>query len=398
MATPNPPLEGGGTSGSDDWETVARRTKTVAEQWKKLHAEEEARAKSSEQQIGQALAAQRKAEQERDAAMKNEALAKKGLVAAKQERARWKSRSEGQTASKVFLELEEARAHLQNANNQLAHMEGAYVKLRNEFDEFRARRKKDTEDEKTATRNRYETLMRDREDAVGQATYYEKETWSLRNQLQDRIAAAPPGALEAAQAQIERHETAIRSLEQRNAGLRREVARWRERARGALASERLTMLQSGPLSIPAPPLDGGSSVFGAGIDKAAAHAASQLGIGGGGRPKTAAAGGGSSSSSTMIEMQEEVLRCKGEVEFYREDAERERRRQKNFTEKVWASETLRYHQKREVVFLLSQVTEAEERELADHLLVRTDDIPGSMPSSPRDGGPLVGTMRPATRG
>ena len=61
-----------------------------------------------------------------------------------------------------------------------------------------------------------------------------------------------------------------------------------------------------------------------------------------GRPKTAAAGGGS-SSSTMIEMQEEVLRCKGEVEFYREDAERERRRQKNFTEKVWASETLRYH-------------------------------------------------------
>ena len=57
---------------------------------------------------------------------------------------------------------------------------------------------------------------------------------------------------------------------------------------------------------------------------AAAHAASQLGIGGGaGRPKTAAAGGGS-SSSTMIEMQEEVLRCKGEVEFYREDAERER--------------------------------------------------------------------------
>ena len=97
------------------WEAVAKRTRTVSEQWRALHASEEARADEAKATAKAAVQALRRVEEERDAATAKTSAAAKALAAAKGEQTRWKARSEASTASKTFLQLEECREVLRHA-------------------------------------------------------------------------------------------------------------------------------------------------------------------------------------------------------------------------------------------------------------------------------------------
>ena len=62
------------------WEAVAKRTRSVSEQWRTLHASEEARANEAKATAKAAVQALRRAEEERDAAEKKAAAAQETEV------------------------------------------------------------------------------------------------------------------------------------------------------------------------------------------------------------------------------------------------------------------------------------------------------------------------------
>ena len=183
-----------------------------------------------------------------------------------------------------------------------------------------------------------------------------------------QLAASPPGALDDMREHCATLEETIRELEGKNETLRREAARWRERARNAIASERLTQLQSGPRSVPLSPRLGGSQMTGAspraasaaGSPRAAAlpvtpmfGCASTLGgtvapVGSGG-----AAGGMSS---------EDLARLHAELEWHKTEAEHERARQRAFLEALWRSEKFTQVQKVRAAELLREQVDAAEAE------------------------------------
>ena len=60
---------------AEHWETVARRTRGVAEQWRTLHATEEARANAALHKVADAAEAVQRMEADRDAALQRAAEA-----------------------------------------------------------------------------------------------------------------------------------------------------------------------------------------------------------------------------------------------------------------------------------------------------------------------------------
>ena len=343
----------------EHWEAVAQRTKSVAENWRKLHAGEEARADAAEAQQRQAQAAMRRLEQDRDLALQQAASAASQLAVAKQERARWRARSDAQTASKTFLELEACREALATRDAELATMMRTYDALQNEFDAHRAQRKRDDAEREEAARERLEGLIREREENYVAAKASQKQADETQVALSDQLAESPPGALEAMREQCARHEETVRALEATNLKLRSEVSRWRDRARGAMASERLTMLQSGPVALLSPrsaqrarggaeatmlfasmnKLGGGDGGFGGG------------GYGGGGYP-------GSAPSA------EEIARLRAELSYHRSEAEHERARQRGFLESVLSSAGFSQAQKQKLAAMLRDKVEVDEAQEA----------------------------------
>ena len=121
---------------AEHWETVARRTRGVAEQWRTLHATEEARANAALHKVADAAEAVQRMEADRDAALQRAAEAMQALATAKQERARWRARSDAQTASKTYLQLEQCRKALSERDGELTTMMRAYEALQQEFDAY----------------------------------------------------------------------------------------------------------------------------------------------------------------------------------------------------------------------------------------------------------------------
>lgn len=326
-------------SAAAHWEAVAKRTRSVSEQWRTLHASEEARANEAKATAKAAVQALRRAEEERDAADKKAAAAAKALAFAKGEQTRWKARSDAQTASKTFLQLEECRAALAQRNAELADTSRALNALRAEFDAYKASRKRHDRDLEAATHERVEGLRQQREDAAAAARSQEGQADTLRAKLTSHLASSPPGALEAAQLANKRAAATIQQLEQKNMTLRREVMRWRDRAKGALASERLMALHNGPGSVPRPTSGSVPGRFG---------------------------GDPFDETSESERVAEEFARLKAESNYWREEAEHEKQRQRAFHEALWQNPAFSQAQKLKVMACLR-------------------DPPGLEPRGPEDG-------------
>jgi hypothetical protein len=342
------------------WEAVAKRTRSVSEQWRTLHASEEARANEAKATAKAAVQALRRAEEERDAAEKKAAAASKALAAAKGEQTRWKARSEAQTASKTYLQLEECRAALVQRDAELADTSRALSVLRSEFDAYKASRKRHDRDLSAATHERVEGLLQQREDATAAARNQEGQADALRAQLTSHLASSPPGGLEAAQLANKRAAAAIQQLEQKNMTLRREVLRWRDRAKGALASERLLALHKGPGSVPRPTSGAVPGRFG-------------------GDPF------GESSESERIA--EEFARLRAECSYWREEAEHEKQRQRAFHEALWQSPAFSQAQKLKAMACLREPPGLQLRGSEDNF---ADDAFFAQLPNPPDGPPTHG--------
>ena len=302
------------------WEAVARRTRAVSEQWRALHVAEEARADEARAVTSKAAHALRKAEEDRDAAEKRAEAASKALTVAKGEQTRWRARSDAQTASKTFLLLEDTRAALRERDAELASTSRALANLQNEFDTYKATRKREDAEKDLANREDYDALMRRYEDCKSDAEQFEGQADKVRSELTGQLATSPPGALAEAQLANSRAAATIQQLEAKNMTLRREASRWRDRARGALASERLIQLSSSAAAMPWPATSGGVT----------------RGLGG-----NPFADGPSSAS----EAADEMSRLRAEVGFWKEEAEYEKQRQKSFHSALWASDVFSQAQK-----------------------------------------------------
>lgn len=364
------------------WQSVAWRTRSVAEQWRMLHAGEEARAGEAIATAARAATAVRRAEEERDAALRKSEVAATALATAKQERARWRARADAQTASKTFLQLEDCQQALQRRDAELSATTAKLDAVQRDFDAYRAQRRRDDVEREAAARERLEALMCQREDALADARQLTADVERIRHELSEQLAASPPGALAALTAQCARHEAAIALLEQKNATLRREVTRWRERAKGALASERLTMLQAGPRAM-ALPVRAATAI---GVCAAGGGLDSPRGASARGSPRGSGAGGGASM--------DELPRLRAELDYHRAEAERELLRQRSFQAALWSSDAFSLPQKQKATEMLRALGDGAE-----------DDTPGLAdllggPASAREpaDAPLVGNLAVSRRG
>ena len=368
---------------AEHWETVARRTRGVAEQWRTLHATEEARANAALHKVADAAEAVQRMEADRDAALQRAAEAMQALATAKQERARWRARSDAQTASKTYLQLEQCRKALSERDGELTTMMRAYEALQQEFDAYETRKNRKDAETASAARDRLEALMRQREDALAESKTFEEGFDKLRGELSEHLVTSPPGALAESRAQCAKQEAAINELEMKNVTLKRENARLRDRARGAIASERMAQLKAGPHALPSParqadefPIRGAA---------AAAMLQSELG---GGVPGAVALGRLSAQLSAPIlkSSAAEIGRLHAEVDFHRAEAEHERRRQRSFQERLWRSEAFSQAQKLKAIKMLREPDEEDEQQL--------DDISASPRAitAPGQTSPLVGNL------
>lgn len=227
------------------WEAVARRTRSVASQWRKLHVNEEAKCEAARSTAARAINALRKAEDERDRAQRRAEAAEKALAAAKAEKQQWRARCEMQTASRTFVELSDARASLDERSQELASVRRELIVTRREFDEYRASQERLDAARKEAALHQSERLSQERENTNGEAASLQQEVDALRAELSEQLASSPPGALEAARAALAKRNATIHQLELKCQRAQAEAARWRERTRGAVASERLSQLRGG---------------------------------------------------------------------------------------------------------------------------------------------------------
>ena len=302
------------TQQQEPWEEVAARTKKVAQKWRALHASEEIRAEEAEQGLRLALMAIRRAEQERDAASKSAAAAAQAATAARQELSKWRARSAAQTASRVFLELEETRAVVATREAQVVQLQRALMSAQQQLESQRHAHQREDEVLKSGARERLEGLMLKREEAAAEMRELRAANEKLRAELSRQMADCPPGTLEAAKLHASRQEAYVEQLEKRCAMLRRQSATWKERTRGAVASERLTQLHSGAASVP---------------------------------PRGGAAGAAGDAEG---EASEDAVAAS----FWRQEAEVERARVRGFQHAVWESDHFSQVQKQRIMAWLRE--------------------------------------------
>ena len=309
------------------WKAAAERARSVSEQWRALHEAEEARANEAHALAVRAAAGARRAEQERDMAVQRAEEAVAMLATAKQEQARWRARADAQTASKTFLLLEEARESIAQRDVALTNAQRALEALQLEFDAFKSAKKREAIEREATTRGKLESLRTKHQDALANSRELEHTLNRVRGELGGHLAASPPGAYEALKADCERMQAHIRQLEMKMTTMRREVLRWRERARGAIANERMLQLNSGPVSLPGPAR--------ANLEAALLDGSIMSGV---------------ASTPSLLESpseaeEQEQLKLRTEVEYGQEELRLERERQIAFQHVLWAASEFTQPQK-----------------------------------------------------
>ena len=288
------------------WQPIAERTRLVSEQWKALHLAEEAGAKKAAKALEQALA-------ERDALRVSK-------TAAQQQAGAWRARSAMQTASKVFVSLEETKSVLVGRERQLAQTQRGMLSLQEQHASKEQSRRLTEAAQTAAARERLERLMRGREEVVAELEQLRVETDAVRSELHAQLAANPPGALDEARARGDRLATLVAQLERRCDDLRSETVRWRGRANTAIAGERLVQLHAGPAAMVRP------------------------------------GGAGASAATGAADTAAELQKLRTDVAFWRDEATQEREWQSGFQQALWASSAFSEQQKSRLMQMLRQAS------------------------------------------
>ena len=190
------------------WFKIAQRTRSVATRWRSLYQEEVIRSEEARSARQAAVHSLRKAQQEKEVALRRAADADKAVNAARQEKARWRARSDTQTASRVFLDLEETRARLAESDAALTALQHALTDERQDFAEYKASVKRSEAEREPAARQRVEVLMREREETVADNRALQKrveEQSSTLSRLHAEISAM--GSLEEGERRTAREQT-----------------------------------------------------------------------------------------------------------------------------------------------------------------------------------------------
>jgi len=274
-----------------------------------------------------AAARLRKAEKDRDFQTRRADDLAKALAACKVEKLQWRGRSEAQTAAKSVVMLNDTRLALQHRDAGLVTTQRALEKLQREFDEYKARRSREDAEREAASRVRIEELMERDATVSAENGTFRSRLEEVRVAQWERRAVDAERDLEAARATIRRQETSIQQLELKGHTLRAEVARWRDRSRSALASERLVSLKSGVPSMvpPATPL----TLLAQNARDARADDKGE-------------------------NAEHDPARLKVEAEYWRMEAETERQRQRVFHQALWASDGFSQAQKQKATHWLRQ--------------------------------------------
>lgn len=350
---------------AEHWREVARRTRQIASQWKSLFHQEEAKVAEAKAAVAHARQLQRKAESDRDLALRRCDEATKGRSSATAQAAQWKARSGSQTTAKSFVALEATRTRLAETDALLNTTQRAYEALMREFEEFKSASAREAEERQMLADEHKATMRRNAEDLQEDKRDLQDQLAREQARLTEQLTSNPPGALTSAQVALRGQAVEMRRMERVCDQLRREAERWRDRAKNSLASERLVQLKNGPSAMVVPGVAPNSlSLLAA--DKSARvqtpHALqlAQAKAAGGAAGAAQAAGAAASDPDMEGPDEDDPLRLRAQVDYWRGEAEHEQMRQRAFGQALWGAADLTQAQKLKVMAWLRQPPEVDE--------------------------------------
>ena len=227
------------------WREVARRTRMIAAQWKRLYIAEQSAAAEAKAAALQQKELRKKVEQDLNIALRQSEAAAQSLKAAVFEKKQWQDRSTAQQFSATYLELDATRTRLYETEASLKSTQRAFEALQRQYDEYLGQSTGALNSQSAAARAAIESTERHLEDVLEAKRRTEDDLIAARIKIGELLSKYPEGALEGAHQRVHETKTYCEALERTILTLQAENARWKDRARGALASERLMQLKGG---------------------------------------------------------------------------------------------------------------------------------------------------------
>jgi len=227
------------------WREVARRTRMIAAQWKRLYIAEQSAAAEAKAAALQQKEMRKKVEQDLNIALRQSEAAAQSLKAAVFEKKQWQDRSTAQQFSATYLELDATRTRLYETEASLKSTQRAFEALQRQYDEYLGQSTGALKSQSAAARAAIESTERHLEDVLEAKRRTEDDLIAARIKIGELLSKYPEGALEGAHQRVHETKTYCEALERTILTLQAENARWKDRARGALASERLMQLKGG---------------------------------------------------------------------------------------------------------------------------------------------------------
>ena len=243
--TPMPPDVPENAETDVAWREVARRTRMIAAQWKRLYIAEQSAAAEAKAAALQQKELRKKVEQDLNIALRQSEAAAQSLKAAVFEKKQWQDRSTAQQFSATYLELDATRTRLYETEASLKSTQRAFEALQRQYDEYLGQSTGALKSQSAAARAAIESTERHLEDVLEAKRRTEDDLIAARIKIGELLSKYPEGALEGAHQRVHETKTYCEALERTILTLQAENARWKDRARGALASERLMQLKGG---------------------------------------------------------------------------------------------------------------------------------------------------------
>ena len=243
--TPMPPNVPENAETDVAWREVARRTRMIAAQWKRLYIAEQSAAAEAKAAALQQKELRKKVEQDLNIALRQSEAAAQSLKAAVFEKKQWQDRSTAQQFSATYLELDATRTRLYETEASLKSTQRAFEALQRQYDEYLGQSTGALKSQSAAARAAIESTERHLEDVLEAKRRTEDDLIAARIKIGELLSKYPEGALEGAHQRVHETKTYCEALERTILTLQAENARWKDRARGALASERLMQLKGG---------------------------------------------------------------------------------------------------------------------------------------------------------
>jgi hypothetical protein len=217
----------------------------IAAQWKRLYIAEQSAAAEAKAAALQQKELRKKVEQDLNIALRQSEAAAQSLKAAVFEKKQWQDRSTAQQFSATYLELDATRTRLYETEASLKSTQRAFEALQRQYDEYLGQSTGALKSQSAAARAAIESTERHLEDVLEAKRRTEDDLIAARIKIGELLSKYPEGALEGAHQRVHETKTYCEALERTILTLQAENARWKDRARGALASERLMQLKGG---------------------------------------------------------------------------------------------------------------------------------------------------------